>query len=67
VHVVLPGAERRSAHDLNNGLERDHQHVKSHAQPMRQFKRLARANTLCRGHVLIRNLGHGFSGLTDGV
>ena len=64
---VLPGVEHRSSHYLNNGLERDHQHLKARARPMRHFKRLARANTVCRGHALIRNLGQGFSNLTAGV
>jgi hypothetical protein len=31
---------------------------------MRHFKQLARADTFCRGHALIRNLGQGFSDLT---
>ena len=34
---------------------------------MRYFKRLARADTFCRGHALIRNLGRGFSDLTANV
>jgi len=65
--IVLPDAEHRSSHYLNNGLERDHQHLKGRARPMRHFKRLARANTFCRGHTLIRNLGQGFSDLTADV
>jgi transposase, IS6 family len=67
VRVVLPGAEHRSSHYLNNGLERDHQHVKGRARPMRRFQRLARANTFCRGHALLRNLRQGFSDLTAAV
>jgi hypothetical protein len=34
---------------------------------MRPFKRLSRADTFCRGHALIRNLGQGFSDLTANV
>jgi hypothetical protein len=34
---------------------------------MRYFKRLARADTFCRGHALVRNLGQGFSDLTADV
>jgi transposase-like protein len=56
--------EHRSSHYLNNGLERDHQHLKGRVRPMRHFKQLARADTFCRGHALIRNLGRGFSTLT---
>ena len=67
VRAVLPDAEHRSSHYLNNGLERDHQHLKGPTRPMRHFKRLARANTVCRGHALIRNLGQGFSDLTTDV
>jgi transposase-like protein len=67
LRAVLPGVEHRSSHYLNNGLERDHQHLKGRTRPMRHFKRLARANTFCRGHALIRNLGQGFSDLTTGV
>ena len=64
LRAALPGVEHRSSHYLNNGLERDHQHLKGRVRPMRHFKRLARANTFCRGHALIRNLGRGFSRLT---
>jgi len=67
LRAVLPGVEHRSSHYLNNGLERDHQHLKGRMRPMRHFKRLARANTFCRGHALIRNLRQGFSDLTAGV
>jgi transposase-like protein len=66
LRAVLPHVEHRSSHYLNNGLERDHQHLKGRARPMRPFKRLARADTFCRGHALIRNLGQGFSDLTAG-
>jgi transposase-like protein len=57
LRAVAPAAEHRSSHYLNNGLERDHQHLKGRTRPMRHFKRLARANTFCRGHALIRNVG----------
>jgi transposase-like protein len=59
--------EHRSSPDLNNALERDHQHLKGRVRPMRQFKRVVRADTLCRGHALIRNLRQGLSDLTAGV
>lgn len=68
VRAVLPTAEHRSSHSLNNGLERDqHQHLNGRTRPMRHFKRLARANTFCQGHALIRNWGQGFSDLTADV
>jgi transposase-like protein len=49
LRAVLPATEHGSSHYLNNGLERDHQHLKGRTRPMRHFKRLARANTFCRG------------------
>ena len=64
---MLPKVEHRSSHYLNNGMERDHQHLKGRVRPMRHFKQLSRADTFCRGHALIRNLGQGFSDLTAGV
>ena len=67
LRAVLPGVEHRSSHYLNNGLERDHQHLKGRTRSMRHFKRLARADIFCRGHALIRNLGQGFSDLTADV
>jgi transposase, IS6 family len=67
LRAVLPNVEHRSSHYLNNGLERDHQHLKGRVRPMRHFKQLTRANTFCRGHALIRNLRQGFSDLTAGV
>ncbi len=36
--VVLPNAEHRTSKYLNNGLERDHQHLKGRTRPMRGFK-----------------------------
>ena len=62
---VLPGVEHRRAKYLNNGLERDHSHLKQRLRPMRGFKRGAPADTLARGHALIRNLRGGFSRLTE--
>jgi len=67
LRAVLPTAEHRSSHYLNNELERDHQHLKGRVRPMRRFKQTATASTFCQGHALIRNLGRGFSDLTGGV
>jgi transposase-like protein len=52
---------------LNNGRERDHQHLKQRLCPMRGFKHLDFANMLARGHALIQNLRTGFSTLTATV
>jgi IS6 family transposase len=63
VRAVLPAVEHRFSKYLNNGLERDHGHLKQRLRPMRGFKRLASADTFCRGHALIQNLRCGFSRL----
>jgi IS6 family transposase len=67
LRTVLPLAEQRSSKYLNNGLERDHQHLKGRVRPMRRFKATANGSTFCRGHTLVRNLICGFSQLTIGV
>jgi transposase-like protein len=64
LHVVLPEAEHRHSKYLNNGLERDHGHLKQRVRPMRGFKSLASADSFSRGHGLIQNLRNGFSALT---
>ncbi len=61
---VLPTVEHRRSRYLNNGVERDHGHLKQRLYPMRGFKRPASADLLTRGHALIRNLRNGFSELT---
>ena len=38
LRVVLPTVEHRTSKYLNNGLERDHQHLKQRLYPMRGFK-----------------------------
>jgi transposase, IS6 family len=67
LRAVLPDDEHRRSRYLNNGLERDHSHVKQRLYPMRSFKRGASADPLARGHALIRNLRGGFSTLTAAV
>jgi hypothetical protein len=59
--------EHRRSKYLDNGLERDHSHLKQRLYPMRSFKRGRSADTLARGHALIRNLRSGFSPLTAAV
>ncbi|MDP9313747.1 MAG: transposase [Chloroflexota bacterium] len=36
LNTLLPGVEHRSAKYLNNGIERDHQHLKGRVRPMRR-------------------------------
>ena len=67
LRAVLPLVEHRSSKERNNGLERDHQHLKGRVQSMRRFKTTDGASTFCQGHTLIRNLGCGFSSLTAAV
>ena len=67
LRAVLPGIEHRRSKYLNNGLERDHSHLKQRLYPMRGFKRDTCADTLARGHALIRNLRGGFSALSHTV
>jgi transposase, IS6 family len=67
LRAVLPGAEHRRSKYLNDGLERDHSHLKQRRYPMRGFKRSRSADTLVRGHALVRNLRGGFSSLTNQV
>ena len=61
---VLPQAEHRTSKFLNNGLERDHGHLKQGLSPMRGFKQAASAGLIARGHAFIQNLRNGFSDLT---
>ena len=65
--AVLPNVAHRTSKYLNNGLERDHQHLKQRLYPMRGFKQAAAADLLARGHGFIQNLRNGFSTLTAAV
>ncbi|MGH2352749.1 MAG: DDE-type integrase/transposase/recombinase [Chloroflexota bacterium] len=55
------------SHNLDNGIERDHQPLKQRLRPMRGFKRLRSADTVTRGHALVQNLRNSCSSLTAGV
>lgn len=59
--------KHRTSKYLNNGLERDHQHLKQRLYPMRGFKSDISAGLLACGHALIQNLRNGFSTLTSKV
>jgi transposase-like protein len=61
---VLPNVEHRTSKYLNNGIERDHGHLKQRLYPMRGFKQPTSVDILARGHALIQNLRNGFSTLT---
>jgi putative transposase len=64
---VLPNVEHRRSHYLNNGIERDHGHLKQRLYPMRGCKQAAATDLLVRGHAFIQNLRNGFSKLTATV
>ena len=64
LRAVLPGVEHRTSKYLNNGIERDHGHLKQRLYPMRGFKQATCADRIARGHALVRNLRNGFSALT---
>src|SRR5918998_81529 len=67
LRAALPDVEHRRSRYLNNGIERDHGHLKQRLYPMRGFKQAASADIIVRGHALIRNLRNGFSELTRSV
>jgi transposase, IS6 family len=67
LRAVLPASKHRASRYLNNGLERDHGHLKQRLRPMRGFKRAASADTVSRAHGLVQNLRNGFSALTAAV
>ncbi len=67
LRAVLPLVEHRTSNYLNNGLELDHQHVKGRVQPLRWFNSPGDASNFCQGHLVIQNLGRGFSQLTEEV
>jgi transposase-like protein len=67
LRAVLPGGEHRRSEFLNHGSERDHSPLKQRRYPLRGFKRGTSADTLARGHALVRNLRRGFSRLPEAV
>jgi transposase-like protein len=57
---VLPEAEHVTGKMVQQGIERDHQHVKGRTRPMRGFKTARGARIVCGGHGFLRNLRSGF-------
>jgi transposase, IS6 family len=64
LRAVLLEVEHRRSRYLNNGIERDHGHLKQRLYAMRGFKQAVSADRIVRGHALIQNLPNGFSTLT---
>ena len=63
LRTLLSEAEHRASKFLNNGLERDHGHLRQRLHPMRGF----RQDGFSSGHALVQNLRNGCSSLTDRV
>lgn len=57
--AVLPGTAHETGKQVQQRIERDHQHLKGRVRGMRGFKTLTGARVLCRAHPFLRNLrGH---------
>ncbi len=57
--AVLPGAAHETGKQVQQPIERDHQHLKGRLRGTRGFKTLAGARVLCRGHAFLRNVRGG--------
>ncbi len=60
LRAVVPEAEHVTGKMEQQGIERDHQHLKGRTRSMRGFQRLQCAQTVCDGHGFMRNLRDGF-------
>ena len=60
LRLVLPEVEHRTGKAAQQGIERDHQHLKGRTRPMRGFQTLPCAQVVCAGHGFMRNLRDGF-------
>ena len=58
--AVLPVAMHETGKQVQQRVERDHQHLKGRLRGTRGFKTLAGARVLCRAHAFLRNLRGGF-------
>jgi len=57
--AVLPGAAHETGKQVQQRIERDHQHLKGRLRGTRGFKALAGARVLCRAHAFLRYLRGG--------
>lgn len=60
LQAVLPEVEHVAGKAVQQGIERDHQHLKGRIRCMRGFKSAAGAAVFGRAHGFMRNLGDGF-------
>jgi transposase-like protein len=58
--AVLPGVLHEMGKQIQQRIERDHQHLKGRLRLLRGFKTLVGARVLCRAHAFLRNLRGGF-------
>jgi transposase-like protein len=58
--AVAPEAAHIMGKAEQQGIERDHQHLKGRTRCMRGFQRLHCAQVMCDGHGVMRNLRDGF-------
>lgn len=60
LQAVVPEAEHITGKVEQQGIERDHQHLKGRTRCMRGFQQLGCAQVVCDGHGCMRNLRDGF-------
>ena len=58
--TIVPEAVHLAGKMEQQGIERDHQHLKGRVRPMRGFQQLRCAEVVCQGHAFARNLELGF-------
>jgi len=61
--AIIPEAEHRIGTMEQQGIERDHHHLKGRTRNMRGFQQLRCAPVICEGHAFVRTLHLGFSRL----
>ncbi len=60
LRAVAPEAEHITGKTEQQGIERDHQHLKGRTRSMRGFQQRGCAQVVCDGHGFMRNLRDGF-------
>jgi transposase-like protein len=60
IAIVLPEVDHITGKMEQQGIERDHHHLKGRTRWMRGFQTICSAQVVCEGHSFIRNLDHGF-------
>jgi len=60
LRVVAPEAEHITSKIEQQGIERDHQHLKGRTRSMRGFQQIGCAHVVCDDHGFMRNLREGF-------